>query len=145
MSYAFFNDFGYVLVLIGAYLSSGSLKFLINSLRARKLAYNAVGLGGMPSTHASVASSVAALALLREGVSSAAFGFGLALLLIVVIDAINLRRHIERHAAAINHLSKPTNADNTPLREKLGHNPFEIFGGLVVGTTIAFIINGMSG
>ena len=145
MDYDFFDRFGFIVAIASAYLLSGSFKFLINSLRAGKLAYVTVGLGGMPSTHTSVVSSALVLAFLRDGVSSSAFGVSFALLFIVVIDAINLRGHMEDHATFINKISKQLNPRHKPLREKMGHNPLEILAGFFVGVAVAFTVNSISG
>ena len=145
MDLDFFNKFGFIVVIAGAYLLSGTIKFLVNSLRAGKLAYGTVGLGGMPSTHTSVVSSALALAFLRDGVSSTAFGISLALLFIVVIDAINLRRHIGEHATFMNKINKQLDLRHKPLREKMGHNPLEILAGFFVGVAVAFTVNSISG
>lgn len=118
-----------------AYLCAGTLKFLINSIREGRLAYGRIGMGSFPSTHTSIVSSVAFLVLLREGAASPAFSVALALGLVVIIDALDLRRRIGDHAAAINRIGEMQ--DHGRLRESVGHTPLEVLGGLCTGGACA--------
>jgi len=43
------------------------LKFLINSYKARRLASDLIGYGGLPSNHAAIVSSIALLIAQKEG------------------------------------------------------------------------------
>ncbi|CAI8825191.1 MULTISPECIES: divergent PAP2 family protein [Methylococcus] len=44
-----------------AWLTAGTLKFIVNSCRARRLAFGQIGYGGLPSNHSAIVSSTAAL------------------------------------------------------------------------------------
>lgn len=127
----------YAIAPLLAYLLAGALKFLVNSIRLRRLATAEIGLGGFPSTHSAIVSSVLALVALREGISSPAFGVALALTLVVVIDAVDLRRKLGRHAAAINALQRASPGAEQPLRERTGHSLAEVLGGFAVGASSA--------
>lgn len=135
-------DIAYAVTPIVAWVLVGPLKFLINSVRVRKWAFNLIGNGGFPSNHSAVVSSTATLIALREGVSHPAFGVAITLAFIVVIDANSLRQHVGKHAAAINQLAKDS-ATPQRLRERMGHTIFEILGGLVTGVLVAATINGL--
>ena len=126
----------YAIAPLLAYVLAGSLKFLVNSARLGKLATAEIGLGGFPSTHTSIVSSVLVLVALREGISSPAFGVSLALTLVVVIDAMDLRRKVGRHASSINALLGGSGSE--PLRERTGHSAAEVLGGFAVGALSAF-------
>jgi uncharacterized protein len=119
---------------------AGLLKFIIISISKRKIDFNLIGYGGLPSNHSAIVSSTTALIALREGIGHPAFGVALTLSFIVILDANSLRREIGKHAAAINRIS----ADDTQmLRERMGHSKTEIFAGILVGTCVAVIVNGM--
>lgn len=118
----------------------GPLKFLINSARTRRWAFHLVGNGGFPSNHSAVVSSMAMLIALREGIGHPAFGVIMTVALIVVIDANSLRQHVGRHAQAINRLGA-AEAGSKPLRERMGHTVFEIFGGLLTGSAIGYLVD----
>ena len=125
----------YAIAPLLAYLLAGSLKFLVNSVRLGRLATAEIGLGGFPSTHTAIVSSVLVLVALREGFASPAFGVSAALTLVVVIDAVDLRRKLGRHASAINTLLAGSGSE--PLRERTGHSLAEVLGGFAVGASSA--------
>ena len=61
-------DYSYLLCPFAAWLISGGLKFCINSLRAKTLAFGLIGYGGLPSNHSAIVSSMATLIALKEGI-----------------------------------------------------------------------------
>ncbi|MFZ3035545.1 MAG: divergent PAP2 family protein [Parvibaculum sp.] len=132
----------YLITPLLTWLAVGPLKFLINSARQRRWAFNLVGNGGFPSNHSAVVTSMATLIALREGMQEPAFGVAVTLAFIVMIDANSLRRHVGRQAAAINRLAGPE--AGTPLRERMGHTLVEIGGGICTGIAIGFAIDYLS-
>lgn len=129
--------YAYVATPFLAWLTAGCLKFLINCLRARRLAFDLIGYGGLPSNHSAIVASMCALIAWREGLESPALGVAVTLAFIVLLDATSLRRHIGRQAAAINKLGQET--EGLPsLRERLGHTPLEVACGLAVGAFVGF-------
>jgi acid phosphatase family membrane protein YuiD len=124
------------------WLVVGPIKFLINSARQRRWAFNLVGNGGFPSNHSSVVTSMATLIALREGMGHPAFGVAVTLAFIVMIDANSLRQHVGRHAAAINRIAG-SDERHTWLRERMGHTLVEIAGGVCTGIGMGFLINAL--
>lgn len=134
---------GYLLVCPLAYLLAGSLKILINSLRAGKLAFGRIGLGGFPSTHTAIVSSAAWLIMLRQGVDTPAFCVALALVMVVVIDAMDLRRKLEKIHAVLKQ-EFPAAPAAQALRNRVGHSWIEVFGGFATGLAAAALIQAVS-
>lgn len=132
-------DISYLAAPILTWLVVGPIKFLINSARQRRWAFNLVGNGGFPSNHSAVVSSMATLIALREGMDSGAFGVACALAFIVMIDANSLRQHVGRQAEAINRLAAGA-ANHTHLRERMGHTLVEISGGICTGIGMGFAL-----
>ena len=64
----------YLLTPFIAWLVAGLLKFLINSLIAKKAATHLIGYGGLPSNHSTIVCSMVTLIGLREGIEHPAFG-----------------------------------------------------------------------
>ena len=133
-------DYAYLTTPFLAWLVAGSLKFAINSAKARKAAFGLIGYGGMPSNHSAIVTSMATLIALREGIDQPAFGVALTLAFIVIMDAASLRRQIGSHAVAINRLTP----EGTMLRERIGHTRWEILGGIIVGVLVATAIQHFS-
>ena len=137
-------DFTYLITPFLTWLVVGPIKFLINSARQRRWAFNLVGNGGFPSNHSSVVTSMATLIALREGMGHPAFGVAVTLAFIVMIDANSLRQHVGRQAAAINRLAVDVTGHQI-LRERMGHTLVEIAGGIVTGIGMGYLINAVLG
>ena len=133
-------DISYLVTPVLTWTVVGPIKFLINSARQRRWAFNLVGNGGFPSNHSAVTTSMATLIALREGMDSGAFGVAVALAFIVMIDANSLRQHVGRQAAAINRLADGA-ASHTHLRERMGHTLVEICGGIATGVGMGFLLH----
>lgn len=134
------KEFSYVLTPFLAWFATGILKFLINSFKARRLAFDLIGYGGLPSNHSAIVSSMASLIALKEGINTPAFGVAIALAFIVILDAGSLRRQVGKHAAAINQLNALTTNSPLLLRERMGHTPIEILAGVITGSAVAYLI-----
>ncbi|MCW8886013.1 MAG: divergent PAP2 family protein [Motiliproteus sp.] len=130
-------DYSYVITPFLAWFIAGVLKFSINSIKAKQLAFGLIGYGGLPSNHSAIVSSIAALIALKEGVGNPAFGVAITLAFIVMLDANSLRRQVGKHAEAINSLSIQN--EKKALRERMGHTRLEIAAGVVVGIAAAAI------
>jgi acid phosphatase family membrane protein YuiD len=125
----------YPAIPVVAWFINGVLKFIINSAREKRIAFDLIGYGGMPSNHSAIVGSIAALIGLGEGINSAIFGIAIAFAFIVVLDAGSLRRSVGLHAEAINRLT----SGNPMLRERMGHSKLEISVGLLVGIIVALV------
>lgn len=127
----------YILTPFSAWVIAGGVKFLINSIKSRQLAFHQIGYGGMPSSHSAIVCSVAAMTAFREGVESSVFVVALTLAFIVMMDAMDLRRKIGQHAERLNLLS----SDLPKLRERVGHTPVEVLAGVLTGIITATLIH----
>lgn len=132
-------DLSYVVTPFFAWLVAGCTKFAINTIRARRLAFDLIGYGGMPSNHSSIVSSAAAIIAFKEGLQHPALVVALALAFIVLLDANSLRRQVGKHAEAINVLNQDNDA--AKLRERMGHTRLEILAGIVTGTLSAYVVH----
>lgn len=129
----------YAATPITAWLCAGSLKFALNSVQQRRLAFAAIGYGGCPSNHAAIVCSTATLIALREGIGHPAFGVAVTLVFIVLLDAGGLRRQVGLQARAINRLQSGLPV-STPLRERMGHRRRELLAGAVTGAAVAWLV-----
>jgi acid phosphatase family membrane protein YuiD len=136
-------DFSYALTPFLTWLVAGASKFIINSIKAKQLAFSLIGYGGLPSNHSAIVSSMAALVTLKEGIGHPAFGVAITLAFIVMLDANSLRRQVGNHAVSINKLAAGA-ADHQTLRERMGHTPMEVVAGIAVGIATAAAVNAIS-
>lgn len=99
----------------------------------------------MPSSHSAAVAALSTAVGLEAGFGSAFFGATLYLSLIVMYDAAGLRRAAGRQAAILNrlideHFEHPE-ADTHRLMELLGHTPFEVAVGAILGVASALLWN----
>lgn len=133
-------DYSYGLTPFVAWLIAGCIKFLVNSIKSKKLAFGLIGYGGMPSNHSAIVTSMATLIAIQEGISNPAFGVAITIAFIVILDASSLRKQVGKHAVVINQLSSNINPHSPLLRERMGHTPIEIFAGVLTGIFAALIM-----
>ncbi len=96
-----------------------------------------VETGGMPSSHAASVCALSTMVGLHQGFRSSLFGVTLFFSLIVMYDAAGLRRAAGRHAVVLNrlideHFKNPEKGAQR-LMELLGHTPFEVLVGALLG------------
>ncbi len=99
----------------------------------------------MPSSHSAAVAALSTAIGLQEGFTSALFGVTLYFSLIVMYDAAGLRRAAGRQAAVLNrlidsHFRHPQD-DTQRLMELLGHTPFEVLVGGLLGVLAALLWN----
>jgi acid phosphatase family membrane protein YuiD len=97
--------------------------------------------GGMPSSHSSLAVSIAAATALVEGPNTTVFILSLFFALIVIRDAMGVRRSAGQQAKALNILGKELSTRlGIPfhvVKEVHGHSPSEVLVGGLLGFFIA--------
>lgn len=129
-----------------AWVIAQVIKFLLYYLVNKKLDFDRLlGDGGMPSSHSAVVTSCATFALLEYGANSFEFTIAAVLAIIVMHDAMGVRLESGKQAKAINDLNKyfedlfKVKITDKHLEEFLGHTPFQVLMGLILGVIIAVI------
>jgi acid phosphatase family membrane protein YuiD len=91
----------------------------------------------MPSSHAASVAALSTEVAFHEGVRSVMFGVTLYFSLIVMYDAAGLRRAAGKQAEVLNRLIddhwKHPEQETQKLMELLGHTPFEVAVGGLIG------------
>lgn len=90
--------------------------------------------GGMPSGHSTLVSALVMTIFLKFGAQSGEFAIALSLAMIVMYDALKLRRAAGNHAAKINAI-----IGEKKFNERLGHTPIQVLAGILLGSGIAFL------
>jgi len=100
------------------------------------------GAGGMPSSHTACISSLATSIGVVEGFGSPVFALAAVFCFIVMYDAAGVRRAAGKQAAVLNKIIE-TDGEKINVQEKLvellGHSPFEVFVGVLVGIGIGLL------
>ncbi|HMA59861.1 MAG TPA: divergent PAP2 family protein [Halanaerobiales bacterium] len=109
---------------------------------------NLFGSGGFPSSHSSFVATLSTLIGLKHGFNSDLFAIVLIFSLIVTYDASGVRRAVGEQANVLNNLIQHLNVKNIErdpeilkedLKELIGHTPLEVFAGVLLGVSVAFI------
>ena len=104
------------------------------------------GSGGMPSSHSSTVVSLAVAAGVSYGVDSAIFAVALIFAIVVMYDATGVRRETGKQAVILNRLlldnpfSWSGEEFEKKLKEYVGHTPFQVLMGAILGLIIAIIM-----
>lgn len=96
-----------------------------------------VQTGGMPSSHAALVTALAVGVGIEEGWDSLLFAATVVFALIVMYDAAGVRQAAGKQAQVLNRLVKHTfddkDHDEPYLKELLGHTPFQVLMGSLLG------------
>jgi acid phosphatase family membrane protein YuiD len=117
-------------------------KLLIFVLREGKLRVRYIAtLGGMPSSHSAFVTAMATRVGMEYGVQSGLFAVAAIFAAIVLYDAAGLRRAVSHQAMILNRILEEVieyqRFNEKRLLELLGHTPFEVFVGLLLGVVVA--------
>ena len=127
----------YLIIPFMTAITSQVIKVLLEYIRTKRFNINRFfdGMGGMPSTHSTLTSSLTTIIYLNYGVTSILFALSLFFSLIVIYDSMGIRYESGNQARVINKVV------GTNLKEKLGHNPLEVLAGVVLGITLGIVMN----
>ena len=105
------------------------------------------GTGGMPSSHTAAVCGVMTASAVTFGFASFEFAISAVLAMIVMRDAMGMRREVGRHAKALNQIFEElAKAKDDPalthkaLGELVGHTPLQVFAGAIVGIASSLLL-----
>ena len=134
-----------------AYFFAQLLKIFTTLYKEKKLDMGRIlGSGGMPSSHASTVSALAIRCAMVCGVASSTFAICFVLAVIVMYDATGVRRAAGEQAKLLNQIvadlfsGKPEYAEKA-LKELIGHTPFQVVMGALLGILIGLFFPSLGG
>jgi acid phosphatase family membrane protein YuiD len=121
------------------------IKFVYFYLAHRKLNFKLFTVtGGMPSSHSCFAAALSTCVGLIDGFTSTSFAIAVGFAGVVMYDAAGLRRAAGRTAALLNEIVEDYYSESgrhrghrEKLMEVLGHTPFEVLMGAILGIVLA--------
>lgn len=129
-----------------AWFSAQMMKIVLTAVIERRWDFSRLffGLGGMPSSHSAVVCSLATSAGIARGFYSVEFAMCVILAFIVMTDAAGVRRSAGKQAAVLNRIVQDMVAagewpTTEKLKEMLGHTPFQVVIGGLLGVLIALL------
>jgi len=103
-----------------------------------------LGAGGMPSSHSAVVVGLATLIGKNVGVDTPLFAVAVILAFVVMYDATGVRRAAGKQARLLNKLIETPGLSGIEVQEKLvevlGHTPFQVFVGALIGLVVGLIV-----
>ena len=130
----------------GVWAVAQLLKVFVVLAREKRLElWFLVRSGGMPSSHTALVCSLAAVMAITQGFDSVAFAITAILAIVVMYDAAGVRQAVSRQSAILNRIVKelrekrPRGEVERDLREFIGHTPFQVIAGAVLGIFIAWL------
>jgi acid phosphatase family membrane protein YuiD len=118
-------------------------KFFINSNHLKIGVTNLVAYSGMPSGHSALIVSLMTIVGLELGINDPLFAVCVVLTILVLRDAVGLRRYLGQHGKVLNILVKDLKDDQMldyqypELLEKIGHTPAQV----AVGSLVGFLVS----
>ena len=121
------------------------LKVVINSILEKRFAWDSLfASGGMPSSHSAFVTALTFVIGFKHGINSDFFAIAASFALVVMYDACGVRRAVGEQAKALNriiHAMKENSVigNETALKEILGHSPFQVAMGFLLGIGLGII------
>lgn len=134
-----------LIAAIFAWAAAQILKVVIESIMARKFTWESIlASGGMPSSHSAFVTTLSTVIGIEHGLGSVYFAFSAAFSLVVMYDACGVRRAVGEQAKALNRIIESLKENSAigsekALKEILGHSPFQVAMGFVLGLLIGFV------
>jgi acid phosphatase family membrane protein YuiD len=134
----------YLITIFVAWFGAHIIKYIVGSIKKEEYGFRSHLFisGGMPSSHSATAVALMTIIGLRDGISSGLFGLATLFALIVMYDAMKVRRSSGEQGEAIQELIKEQKSKVKLPRAAKGHTPLEVvigaFLGLVIGLVVFF-------
>lgn len=134
-----------LLVSLSACFIAQAIKLVVDLVINKKLNVRSlVTTGGMPSSHSALVTALATEVGQQTGWESPDFAIATIFAIIVMYDAAGVRQAAGKQARILNQIidelfqEKPEfNEDR--LKELLGHTPFQVIVGLLLGIAISYM------
>ena len=147
--FEFFSNF-YLLSAFSAWATAQIIKFILTliidkKVEPRKLIAN----GGMPSSHTATVCALSVAIGSVHGMDSAIFAISLVFSIIVIADALGVRRATGENAKVINQITRDLFENENKkycekdLKELVGHKPLEVMVGAILGILVPIVINSL--
>lgn len=105
-----------------------------------------VGSGGMPSCHSATVCALSTATGMECGASSPEFAISVMLAIIVMYDAMGVRRETGIQAKVLNEMIEmltkmgKTMSAEEKLKEFIGHTPLQVLVGAILGIVVAVVM-----
>ena len=131
-------------VTLSSWFIAQTIKVILGIIRTKKFDFKwFVGTGGMPSSHAAGASTMAMTAGFDFGFDSGIFALATFFAIVTMFDAQGVRRSAGSQARILNKMTEDIyfkgRIQESRLKELIGHTPIQVIVGSLLGISISFI------
>ncbi len=149
-------SYNYVLfAALASWCAAQVIKTILNFIQTKTFNPERLfGAGGMPSSHSALVCSATIAVCRKCGFDSSEFAIMFIIAMVVMYDAMGVRRSAGLHARELNRIKRifavrgiKLNDETSDgkkkekeLKEYLGHTPFEVLGGALLGILLAMIM-----
>jgi len=139
--FSYFAPYKYIIAVTLGWLIAQLLKCILHSICHKANLFEVFFTsGGMPSSHTAVVVSITTLIGLSEGFDTAIFGLASAIMLVVVYDAVKVRKSVGDQAELIHELLKEQKSEINPPKIVRGHRVSEAIVGAALGVIIGVAV-----
>ena len=135
-----------LVISVCAWAMAQLLKVFIGLVREKRFdLHYFVASGGMPSSHTALVCALATAVAMTQGLNSVAFAIAIILAIVVMYDAAGVRQSVSKQSVVLNRIVKefsvkrPKGEMERDLREFIGHTPFQVIMGAILGILIAWL------
>lgn len=140
----------FLVTAVSSWLIAQVLKTIIHAIVNKKLdILRLFGDGGMPSGHSATVTSLAVMCGCVCGFGSVEFAIAAILAIIVCHDATGVRLETGKQAVIINelvesfHIISDKKLPEVKLKEFVGHTPFQVAAGILLGIINAIVMHNL--
>ena len=142
--FSIFQNKVFIATILG-WVTAQSIKIAINCIKEKRFNFRwVIGTGGMPSAHSAGVMSLATAVGIQQGFDSVVFIITLVFAVVIAFDAQGVRRATGQQAEILNKILDDIywrrKIQEDRLKELIGHTPFEVFVGSLLGIVIAALV-----
>ena len=132
----------YLITIFVAWFGTHIVKYITVLIKKEKYGFRSHLFisGGMPSSHSTTAVALMTIIGFRDGISSGLFALSVLFALIVMYDAVKVRRSSGEQGTAICELIKEQKSSIKLPRVAKGHIPLEVIIGAIFGVLIGAVV-----
>lgn len=138
------QSYALIVIPVVAGLLAQVIKFIIFSFKHGVDWRFLFEYGHMPSSHTAMMSALIYGIGHYQGIPTSEFATALILTILVVSDALRLRMYIGSYGKTLNDLLNRLKIEDETsilkLKERVGHRPSEILGGVILGVLTALVL-----
>ncbi|NTW61118.1 divergent PAP2 family protein [Candidatus Saccharibacteria bacterium] len=132
----------YLVAILAAWCMAHIIKYIVSKVKKEKhgIRSHLFRSGGMPSSHSASVVALASVIGLKDGFGSGLFGLSVLFAMIVMYDAVKVRRSSGEQGDAIHLMIKELKSNIKLPRSAKGHTPLEVFAGAILGLLVGIVV-----